>query len=141
MVIWVLWVSTMACASNRVFISSLAFGLKGRIWVTALFITELITSSVALVVLLGDGIDALFPGFSLKEIRLLSFFILTPMLFLPVRHLSYTSLLGIISAFSIIIVIIVDGVTKKDAPGSLIEPAVSFAIVCFMLFQMCIDNP
>ncbi|CAO3655920.1 unnamed protein product [Mucor fragilis] len=102
---------------------ALAFGLKGRIWVTALFITELITSSVALVVLLGDGIDSLFPGFSLKEIRVLSFFLLTPMLFLPVRHLSYTSLLGIISAFSIIIVIVVDGVTKKDAPGSLIEPA------------------
>ena len=102
---------------------ALAFGLRGRIWVTALFITELITSSVALVVLLGDGIDSLFPGFSITEIRLVSFFILTPMLFLPVRHLSYTSLLGIISAFSIIIVIIVDGVTKKDAPGSLIEPA------------------
>lgn len=84
------------------------------------------TKSVALVVLLGDGIDSLFPGFSITEIRLVSFFILTPMLFLPVRHLSYTSLLGIISAFSIIIVIIVDGVTKKDAPGSLIEPAVSF---------------
>ncbi|KAI7908238.1 transmembrane amino acid transporter protein-domain-containing protein [Cokeromyces recurvatus] len=102
---------------------ALAFGLKGRIWVTALFITELITSSVALVVLLGDGIDSLFPGFTLKETRILSFLILTPMLFLPIRHLSYTSLLGIISAFSIIIVIIIDGFTKKDAPGSLIEPA------------------
>ncbi|KAI9470570.1 MAG: transmembrane amino acid transporter protein-domain-containing protein [Benjaminiella poitrasii] len=102
---------------------ALAFGLKGRIWVTALFITELITSSVALVVLLGDGIDSLFPGFTLKETRLISFVILTPMLFLPIRHLSYTSLLGIISAFSIIIVIIIDGLNKKDAPGSLIEPA------------------
>lgn len=47
------------------------------------------------------------------------------MLFLPVRHLSYTSLLGIISAFSIIIVIVVDGITKKEAPGSLVEPAVT----------------
>lgn len=82
-------------------------------------------TSVALVVLLGDGIDSLFPGFTLREIRILSFFILTPMIFLPVRHLSYTSLLGIISAFSIIIVIIIDGVGKKDAPGSLIQPAVS----------------
>lgn len=80
---------------------------------------------MALVVLLGDGIDSLFPGSTVVEIRILSFFIVTPMLFLPVRHLSYTSLLGIISAFSIIIVIIVDGVNKKDAPGSLIEPAVS----------------
>jgi vesicular inhibitory amino acid transporter len=90
-----------------------------------IYITHHLVFSVALVVLLGDGIDSLFPGSSVKEIRLLSFFILTPMLFLPVRHLSYTSLLGIISAFSIIVVIVVDGVTKKDAPGSLIEPAVS----------------
>ncbi|KAI9361392.1 transmembrane amino acid transporter protein-domain-containing protein [Pilaira anomala] len=102
---------------------ALAFGLKGRIWVTALFITELLTSSVALVVLLGDGIDSLFPGFTVIEIRMFSFLLLTPMLFLPVRHLSYTSLLGIFSAFSIIIVIIVDGFSKKTAPGSLIEPA------------------
>lgn len=80
---------------------------------------------MALVVLLGDGIDSLFPGFTMIEIRMFSFLLLTPMLFLPVRHLSYTSLLGIFSAFSIIIVIIVDGLSKKTAPGSLIEPAVS----------------
>jgi vesicular inhibitory amino acid transporter len=81
--------------------------------------------SVALVVLLGDGIDSLFPGFDLKTTRAISFLILTPMLFLPVRHLSYTSLLGIISAFSIILVMLVDGFGKKEAPGSLIQPAVS----------------
>ncbi|KAG0749701.1 hypothetical protein G6F57_004277 [Rhizopus arrhizus] len=102
---------------------ALAFGFKGRLWVTILFITELITSSVALVVLLGDGIDSLFPGYDLKTTRLISFFILTPMLFLPIRHLSYTSLLGIISAFSIICVIVYDGLHKETAPGSLIEPA------------------
>ncbi|KAI8982972.1 transmembrane amino acid transporter protein-domain-containing protein [Pilobolus umbonatus] len=102
---------------------ALAFGLRGRIWVTTLFITELITSSVALVVLLGDGIDSLFPGFDLKTTRLVSFLILTPMLFIPVRNLSYTSLLGIISAFSITIIMIVDGLGKDYAPGSLIEPA------------------
>ncbi|KAI7872399.1 transmembrane amino acid transporter protein-domain-containing protein [Spinellus fusiger] len=100
-----------------------AFGIRGRVGVTLLFITELITSSVALVVLLGDGIDSLFPGYSPFFIRILSFLLLTPMLFLPVRHLSYTSLLGIISAFSIIFVIIVDGLSKPDAPGSLHEPA------------------
>ncbi|KAG0168228.1 hypothetical protein DFQ28_000828 [Apophysomyces sp. BC1034] len=100
-----------------------AFGLKGRIGVTALFITELIASSVALVVLLGDGIDSLYPGFDMITVRIISFLLLTPMLFLPVRHLSYTSLLGIISAFSIIVVMVVDGLSKPDAPGSLLEPA------------------
>lgn len=81
--------------------------------------------SVALVVLLSDGIDSLFPGHDPILIRVISFFILTPTLFIPVRHLSYTSLLGILSVFSLLFVIIYDGLSKAHAPGSLHEMAVS----------------
>lgn len=81
--------------------------------------------SVALVVLLSDGIDSLFPGHDPILIRVISFFILTPTLFIPVRHLSYTSLLGILSVFSLLFVIIYDGLSKPTAPGSLHEMAVS----------------
>lgn len=81
--------------------------------------------SVAMVILLSDGLNSLFPGFHSITLRVISFFILTPMLFFPVRYLSYSSLLGIISALSIIGVMFYDGLTKHDAPGSLIEPAVS----------------
>ncbi|SAM03485.1 hypothetical protein [Absidia glauca] len=100
-----------------------AFGNHGRIVVSALFLTELITCSVALVVLLSDGLDSLFPGSHPLLMRMASFVILTPMLFIPVRHLSYTSLIGIMSAFCIIIVIVADGLTKATTPGSLIESA------------------
>jgi vesicular inhibitory amino acid transporter len=79
---------------------------------------------VALVVLLGDGLDSLFPGTHPLLVRLASFLILTPMLFIPVRHLSYSSLLGIMSAVSILVVILVDGCSKQHSPGSLIEAAV-----------------
>jgi vesicular inhibitory amino acid transporter len=81
--------------------------------------------SVALVVLLTDGLESLFPGYDRLTISCISFLILTPTLFIPVRHLSYTSLLGILSTFSLLGVIIYDGVTKVDTPGSLHEPAVS----------------
>jgi hypothetical protein len=81
--------------------------------------------SVALVVLLSDGIDSLFPGHDTFIVRLISFLILTPTLFIPVRHLSYTSLLGILSVFSLLAVILYDGLSKPHAPGSLHEMAVS----------------
>ncbi|KAI8096706.1 transmembrane amino acid transporter protein-domain-containing protein [Halteromyces radiatus] len=101
-----------------------AFGNRGRILVSILFLTELVTCAVALVVLLSDGLDSLFfPGEHPLSMRVASFFILTPMLFFPVRHLSYTSLIGIMSALSIIIVLVADGFTKTTSPGSLIEPA------------------
>ncbi|CAO3590992.1 unnamed protein product [Absidia cylindrospora] len=100
-----------------------AFGSRGRIVVSFLFLTELITCAVALVVLLSDGLGSLFPGCHPLLMRVVSFFILTPMLFFPVRHLSYTSLIGIMSAFSIILVIILDGLSKPTTPGSLIESA------------------
>jgi hypothetical protein len=76
------------------------------------------------VVLLKDGLDSLFPGQHSLLMIMLSFVILTPMLFFPVRHLAYTSLIGILSAICIIIVMIVDGFTKSTTPGSLVESAV-----------------
>lgn len=86
-------------------------------------------NSVALVVLLSDGIDSLFPGHDCILIRVISYIILTPTLFIPVRHLSYTSLLGILSIFSLIAVILFDGLSKPHAPGSLHEMAVSILLL------------
>ncbi|KAG2177244.1 hypothetical protein INT43_007901 [Umbelopsis isabellina] len=100
-----------------------AFGLHGRVLVSMLFLTELITSSVALVVLLGDGIQSLFPGYDTLTVRGISWLVVTPMLFLPVRQLSYTSLFGIVSAGALLVIMLFDGLTKQEAPGSLLEPA------------------
>jgi vesicular inhibitory amino acid transporter len=48
---------------------------------------------------------------------------LVPTVFLPLSLLSYASVLGIISTLLIIIVILVDGFSKADGPGSLWKPA------------------
>jgi vesicular inhibitory amino acid transporter len=45
------------------------------------------------------------------------------MVFLPLSLLSYTSILGIISTVLIIFVVLIDGFTKRDAPGSFWSPA------------------
>ncbi|CAO3616020.1 unnamed protein product [Cunninghamella echinulata] len=100
-----------------------SFGYKGRILVSALFISELITCSVGLVILLCDGLESLFPDSHPILLKVVAFSILTPMLFIPVRHLAYTSLIGIMSVFFIILVLLIDGFSKPDSPGSLFEAA------------------
>lgn len=48
---------------------------------------------------------------------------LIPTVFMPLPWLSYTSILGIISTFTLVIVIFMDGFSKREAPGSLWSPA------------------
>jgi vesicular inhibitory amino acid transporter len=77
-----------------------------------------------MVVLLGDGIQTLFPEIDMVTVRIFSFIVLTPMLFLPIRKLAYTSLMGIISCASLVIIVLYDGFSKTSKPGSLLDPMV-----------------
>lgn len=77
-----------------------------------------------MVVLLGDGIESLFPTIDMLTIRIGSFIVLTPMLFLPIRKLAYTSLIGIVSCFCLVTIVLYDGVSKETKPGSLLDPMV-----------------
>jgi vesicular inhibitory amino acid transporter len=57
-------------------------------------------------------------------------FRLIPTIFLPLSLLSYTSILGILSTVLLIVVVFVDGVFKKETPGSFWEPAeTTFGVV------------
>ncbi|KAF8078445.1 transmembrane amino acid transporter protein-domain-containing protein [Lyophyllum atratum] len=76
-----------------------AFGQSSMLFISMMFCLELFAVSVILVTLL------------------------IPTIFLPLSLLSYTSILGIISSVLIIIVVIVDGFSKPDAPGSFWSPA------------------
>lgn len=81
--------------------------------------------SVALVIFLSDEIEALFGDLDPLFVRAIAFLVLTPMLFVSVRQLSYASILGIMIALTILFVMVTDGLSKPHAPGSLLEPAVS----------------
>ncbi|KAF9044884.1 hypothetical protein BDZ89DRAFT_942779 [Hymenopellis radicata] len=100
-----------------------AFGPRSTLFISSLFCLELFSVSVILVTLYADSIHSLLPHFSSNTYKLWGLLILVPTVFLPLSLLSYTSVLGILSTVLMIIVILVDGVSKRDAPGSLWSPA------------------
>lgn len=100
-----------------------SFGNRARIAVSILFSLELLAACVALVVLFADSLDDLIPGWGIVAWKIVCGFILVPLGFLPLRLLSFTSILGVMSCFGITIAVFVDGFIKPKTPGSLVEPA------------------
>lgn len=76
-----------------------SFGNKARIAVSILFSLELLAACVALIVLFADSMDALIPGWDIVTWKIVCGVILTPLSFLPLRFLSFTSILGVMSCF------------------------------------------
>ena len=74
-----------------------AFGRKGNFVICFLFTIELLAACVALVVLFADSLDNLIPGWGVVAWKILGGVILAPLSFVPLRFLSITSVLGIIS--------------------------------------------
>ncbi|KAI8636937.1 transmembrane amino acid transporter protein-domain-containing protein [Parasitella parasitica] len=110
------------CGGTYGDMGQVAFGDKGRTLISTVFVIELITIGVAMIVLLGDGIQSLFPELDLISTRILSLCILTPTVFLPIKKLAYTSLIGIIACVSLVIIVLYDGLSKEQRPGSLFDP-------------------
>ncbi|KAL1886368.1 hypothetical protein Plec18167_000298 [Paecilomyces lecythidis] len=101
----------------------ISFGQPARVVTSILFSLELIGACVALVVLFADSLDALIPGLGLLQWKIICGLVLIPLNFVPLRLLSVTSILGIVSCTSIVLIVIVDGLLKPRSPGSLLEPA------------------
>ena len=76
-----------------------AFGTKGQMITSVLFYLELIGACVALVILFADTLDAVIPGWGLVEWKIACGIIFVPLNFVPLRYLSFTSVLGIVSCF------------------------------------------
>ncbi|KAJ5501978.1 hypothetical protein N7463_004852 [Penicillium fimorum] len=104
----------------------ISFGQHARLVTSFLFCLELLGACVALVVLFADSLYALVPGLSILQWKIVCGVVLVPLNFLPLRFLSITSILGIISCTSIVVLICIDGLIKPDAPGSLRQPANTF---------------
>ena len=116
-----------------------AFGAKGSLATGFLFTVELLAACVALVVLFADTLNVLIPGWGVISWKLLAGVVLTPLSFIPLRYLSFTSVLGIMcclgseNVFSstkndadystVVTLIFVDGILKPRFPGSLRDPA------------------
>ncbi|KAF2474398.1 vacuolar amino acid transporter-like protein 1 [Lindgomyces ingoldianus] len=103
-----------------------SFGNGARIAVSMLFTVELVATCVALVVLFADSMDDLISGWGVVAWKIVCGIILVPLGFLPLRALSFTSVLGIMCCFGIVIAVWADGVIKPHQPGSLREPATQY---------------
>ncbi|SCV70229.1 BQ2448_1623 [Microbotryum intermedium] len=99
-----------------------AYGTRAKNIVYALFILELGALSIALCTLFADSMESLYPALSSQAYKVMFFFIILPTTFLPLRFLSLTSLLGIISSFTLLLVLVTDGALKAYRPGSLRDP-------------------
>ena len=106
----------------------ISFGARARVAVSVLFCFELIAACVALVVLFADSMNALVEVWSVVQFKIVCGIIIIPLAFTPLRLLSFTSVLGIICCSTIVIAILVDGIIKPEAPGSLRHPASTNAV-------------
>lgn len=78
----------------------ISFGHHARLVTSFLFCLELLGACVALVVLFADSLYALIPGLSILQWKMVCGLVLVPLNFLPLRFLSITSILGIVSCTS-----------------------------------------
>ncbi|KAL4868487.1 hypothetical protein BDV12DRAFT_185858 [Aspergillus spectabilis] len=104
----------------------ISFGHHARLVISFLFCLELLGACVALVVLFADSLHLLLPGLSIPQWQVICGLMLVPLSFVPLRFLSVTSILGILSCTSIVAIICIDGFLKPHAPGSLREPAQTY---------------
>ncbi|KAL6946579.1 hypothetical protein ACO0RG_000734 [Hanseniaspora osmophila] len=102
-----------------------AFGPRGRALISFLFTMDVLGAGVALFILFGDSLNALFPSHSVTFYKICGFFIICPQSFLPLHILSHVSLLGILSTTGTVFLIFVCGLSKASSPGSLLEPMVT----------------
>lgn len=104
-------------------IGSYAFGPSARVMISLFFCLELWAVSVALIILFSDSMAAIFPSIPAAAFKTIGYAIVLPTVFLPLKFLSPISVVGIISTFTLVIVVLSDGLIKKEAPGSLWSPA------------------
>ncbi|KAI1824425.1 transmembrane amino acid transporter [Xylaria intraflava] len=115
--------STIITFSDIAFIS---FGSKARVATAFLFTLELLAACVAFIVVFADSLASLFPGtLTLNGFKIVFTLILIPLQFAPLSLLSVTSFVGIFCCLGIGAVVVLDGLFKPTAPGSLIQPAVT----------------
>lgn len=99
-----------------------AFGRRATPFISLLFCLELFTVTVALVTLYGDSLETIAPAYPSNFYKILGLIVLIPAVFLPLSWLSVASMLGIFSSVLLIAVILIDGFSKKTAPGSIWDP-------------------
>ncbi|KAJ3098246.1 hypothetical protein HDU97_004168 [Phlyctochytrium planicorne] len=95
-----------------------AFGPHIRPFVSILFISELFVTCVAFIILISDSLNALLP-IDLMWCRVIAFAVCTAGTFVrQLKWISYASLIGVVASVNLVAVVVWDGLTKTEKPGS-----------------------
>lgn len=100
-----------------------ALGRRGETFVTFLFVSEVIAYLIALIVLFSDSMAVVLPVYSSDQWKLLGLIFIIPTTFLPLRYLSFSSGLGILSTWLLVAILIFTGLVNPTGPGSIRDPA------------------
>ena len=106
------------------YIAGKKWGRWLQLIVSIVFLLELVGACVALVILFADTIAALdiIEGVSRDMWFIVFGCFLVPTILMPLRWLSFTSIVGIVCCSLIMALVVFDGLSLDDAPGSLHEP-------------------
>ncbi|WWD10011.1 hypothetical protein V865_008144 [Kwoniella europaea PYCC6329] len=97
-------------------------GERAEKWITGLFVGDCCIWLIALIVLFSDTMEAVLPVFSSNQWKLVGLAVIIPLNFVPLRYLSYTSFLGVLSTWTLVCILIFTGLTTKESPGSISHP-------------------
>ncbi|KAF8523144.1 transmembrane amino acid transporter protein-domain-containing protein [Hysterangium stoloniferum] len=117
------------CLKTYADIACKAFGHRSIVVTGLLFCLELFAVGVVLVTLYADSFHLVVPALTSNQFKLLGLAVIIPTIFLPLSILSYASILGILSTTLIILCITIDGLMKREAPGSMWDPAETHWVV------------
>ncbi|ODN98398.1 solute carrier family 32 (vesicular inhibitory amino acid transporter) [Cryptococcus wingfieldii CBS 7118] len=111
--------------SMRNFADVARYGLGPRSekWIAALFISDCCIWMVALIVLFSDSFEVVLPMLSSNQWKVVGLAVIVPLNFIPLRYLSWTSALGIISTWTLVAILIFTGLATPTSPGSIWHPA------------------
>ncbi|KAJ1343470.1 hypothetical protein BSLG_001968 [Batrachochytrium salamandrivorans] len=105
----------------------LAFGQSGRNFISFVFVLELCAATVALIILSADSILALFPFLDIVMIKIAIVTLVVPATYpLTLNIASYGSLVGVVALLNLLVIVVFDGLTTTESPGSLLNPAETY---------------
>lgn len=87
-----------------------------------IFTLDLIGAGISMILLFADSINAIIPSIPQFELKVFICSLLVILNFLPLRLLSFLSLLGIICTTCTCFAILIAGLSKTVSPGSLLTP-------------------
>lgn len=107
-------------------IGEAAFGSRGRFFISCVFFLELFTACTMFLILVGDNLHELVPSFSETQLMLLAFLVILPTTWTPqLTILSYFSIIGILSSFYLMVVLLYAGFSNPfdaETGGSALHP-------------------